>query len=228
MDSGKSNKNKVKIIWRSCLNALFNAYKVLKKGVILIGRGIEYVFTGQSDYKLYSNKGVVFDAVTDRFKAKLVAEEVKEIMKEHFGISLKRPVIMNLFTGDEFKLKGVCRENRGVKGQYHYEMLGKGGMAHMIYIREGLENREFRAILAHEMSHAFLREEHLMGCHRYLREGFARWIEYKILIYMGLDEEAEKIRNLKTYRYGKAVEKIFRLEKKVGAKKAMEILTRID
>lgn len=200
----------------------------LKRILLTLGRGLEYIATGQSDYNLYSHRGVLYETVNDTYKAKEILAEMKEYLRDNFGLVIEAPIIIELYSGNEFSLKGKRRKTKGVLGQYHYENLPGKYMAHMIYISTGLEKRRFRAILAHEMTHAFLREAQLMNCDRYLREGFARWIEYKILLEMGLEKEAEKILDIKTWKYGKAVEKIFRLEKKVGTKGVIEVLKRID
>jgi hypothetical protein len=97
-------------------------------------------------------------------------------------------------------------------------------MVHMVYVLKGLQKKRFKAVLAHEMAHAFLREEDILKADRAMREGFARWVEYKILQSEGMEEEARKIRNLKTYRYGKAVNRILALEKEVGQDSVIDSL----
>lgn len=202
--------------------------KALKKIILGIGRFLEFFTMGESDYKLHTTEGEDFEEVSDLFKARTLVAKTKEIMQDGFGIQLESPVIINLYEGSEFDLKETKRELCGVLGQYHYENLGKNNLAHMIYIVKGLDKKRFMAVLAHEMTHAFLREAKLMNCDRYLREGFARWVEYKTLVFLGLDEEAEKIMRIKTHKYGKDVEKIFRLEKKVGTDGVIQVLRRID
>jgi hypothetical protein len=202
--------------------------KAVKKTILGIGRFLEFFTMGETDYKLHTTEGEEFEEVSDLYKARTLVAQTKELMQDSFGIILTSPVIINLYSGSEFSLKDTKRELCGVLGQYHYENLGKNNLAHMIYIMKGLEKRRFRAVLAHEMTHAFLREAKLMNCDRYLREGFARWIEYKTLMGQGLKEDAKKILHIKTSKYGKDVEKIFRLEKKVGTQGVIEILRRID
>lgn len=202
--------------------------KAVKKTVLGIGRFLEFFTMGETDYKLHTPEGEDFEDVSDLFKARALVAKTKDMMQQGFGIILESPVIINLYEGKEFALKDTKKELCGVLGQYHYENLGKNNLAHMIYIAKGLEKRRFMSVLAHEMTHAFLREAKLMNCDRYLREGFARWVEYKTLIFLGLNEEAEKIVHIKTHKYGKDVEKIFRLEKKVGTEGVIQVLRRID
>lgn len=201
----------------------------LTKRAFIIGmRVMEYWFTGESDYKIHTFYGADFDLVNDKYKANLLKEKVEIYLRRNFGIQLRRPVIVELYSGNQLNLKGIIMELNGNLGSYYYENLGKSGIAHMIYLREGMSRKKFMSVLAHEMTHAFIREEKLMNCDRYLREGFARWVEYNFLLEAGLPEEAEKIKKIKTYRHGKAVEKLFKLEKKVGKDRVMEIIRKID
>lgn len=201
-----------------------NIFNTMKKILIMGGRLIEYLLTGESDFHFYTADGEVYEQVTYIYKAREILKEMREYLARKYGIEIKSPVIIELYSGDEFNLKGIWLQLRGVMGQYHYENLGKSGMAHMIYLKKGMKKKKFKAILAHEMTHAFLRDQELMGCDRFFREGFARWIEYKTLIDLGLLEEADKIMQIKTWKRGKAVEEIFKIEKKVGIMGVMKAL----
>lgn len=200
----------------------------LKRWFIGICRMIELALTGEAHFQLHTEDGVVYDKVTELFNAREIVEDTKIFLRRNFGIVLKKPVFIKLVSGEEFNLKGIILELRGVQGHYHYENLGKNGMAHMVYMQKGLDKKRFFGILAHELTHAFLRENQLMGTDRYLREGFARWIEYKTFLSLGLTQEAEKILKLQTLKHGKAVEKFIKLEQKVGALKAMEIIRKVQ
>ncbi|MCD4786302.1 MAG: hypothetical protein K8T10_20960 [Candidatus Eremiobacteraeota bacterium] len=201
-----------------------NIFNTMKKILITGGRLIEYILTGESDFHLYSADGEIYEKVTDIYKAREVLKGMREYLVGKFGMEIKSPVIIELYSGDEFNLKGIWLQLKGVKGQYHYENLGKNGMAHMIYLKKGMNKKKFKAILAHELTHAFLRDQELMNCDRFFREGFARWVEYKTLIDLGLLEEADKIKHIKTWKRGKAVEEIFKIEKKVGISGIMKAL----
>lgn len=208
---------------------LDNIIQTARRFVIVAGRLVEYLLTGEAQFNIYTEDGhSIYDQVTDLSKGKLMMEETKIFMRRNFGIILRRPVVLRIQAGNEFNLKGIWMELRGVQGQYHFENMGKSGMAHMIYMQKGLDKKHFQAILAHEMTHAFLRENELMGTDRYLREGFARWVEYHAFESLGLPEEAEKIRELKTWRYGRAVQKFFELERKVGKMGVLEVAAKIQ
>ncbi len=212
------------------INEILHHIKMLplyiKRSIIILGRFIEYILTGEAEFKFHTPTGAEFDAVTDKYKAKLLEEEVEVYLRRNFGIKLKEPVIIELYS-HQFDFQGILMELRGTVGRYHQYKMGKSN-THMIYIKKGLPCDKFKSILAHEITHAYIREKELMNCDRYLREGFARWIEYSYLIDHGLKEEAEKILRLKSYSHGANVKKLLELEKKVGRYKAIDILNKID
>ncbi|MFP4499261.1 MAG: hypothetical protein ACLFQV_13715 [Vulcanimicrobiota bacterium] len=189
---------------------------------ILFVRFLEFQLTGQSSYKIHRTNLSLKGLVQDMTRAKVHLEDVKKYMAQKFEIELKSPVILELYSGEEYNLKGIIMELRGSLGRYHFENMGKSGIAHMVYIKKGLDRNRFRTVLAHELAHAYLREKRLMNCDRFLREGFARWIEYKYLTELGEIEEANKIKNIKTYQYGKLIEKFIEIENQFGEENVME------
>jgi hypothetical protein len=194
----------------------------IKKLLILFVRFIEFALTGQSEYNIYRGEIADFDIVIDLLKAKILRQHVEKFLSDRLDIKLKRPVVLELFSDGEFNLKGIIMQLDGSLGRYHPEKIGRFGLAHMIYVRKGLTRNKFMSILAHEMAHAFLKEEDLLPRDRYLREGFARWVEHLFLVESGEIKEAEKLYRLKTFRTGKAVESYLELEKKIGVQGVME------
>jgi len=195
---------------------------------IFIVRQIEFLFTGQADYMIYPDKISENDRIEDHIKAKKLQSEVEEYLTEKFNLKLEQPVFLEFYSGEQLSIKGLLMELSGTQGGYHFEKFGASGQFHTIFMRKGLPRNKFKSILAHEVAHAFLREKTLVPTDRYLREGFARWIEYKILLDMGETEEAEKLKNIKNWKHGKAIEKVLKLEAKVGVKGVMDVFRRID
>jgi hypothetical protein len=200
----------------------------IKRAVILSFRLLEFAITGQSEYKIYKGEIADFDVVVDQLKAKILRQHVEKFLWDKLGIKLKKPVVLELYSHSEFTLNGIIMQLEGSLGRYHPERMGQFGIAHMIYVRKGLGRNKFMSILAHEMAHAFLKEEELMPRDRYLREGFARWVEHLYLVDVGEIKEAEKLYKLKSFRAGKAVESYFALEKKIGVKGVMDIVRGIE
>jgi hypothetical protein len=198
----------------------------IKRILVLTVRFLEYVLTGQSGYNIYRGEIADFDIVSDLLKAKILRQQVEEFLFARLGIKLKKPVVLELFSDGEFNWKGIIMQMEGSLGRYHPEKIGKLGFAHMIYIRKGLSRNKFMSILAHEMAHAFLREEELMPNDRYLREGFARWVEHLFLVEMGEIKEAKKLYRLRSFRTGKAVISFLDLEKKIGVLGVMDKITK--
>jgi hypothetical protein len=205
------------------LNDLFKSIpQFIKRAFILSVRLTEYTLIGQSEYTIYKREIAEFETVVDKLKAKTLEDQVISFLCKRLGVSLRRPVITDLYSGNEFDWKGIIMELRGDLGRYHMETMGKLGLVHMIYIRSGLSKNRFMSILAHEMAHAFLREEKLLNKERFLREGFARWVEYHFLLELGEKPIAEKLTQIKTLRGGREILKFLSLEHKLGMKGVME------
>ena len=201
---------------------LESLFGYLKRFLILIIRMFERLLTGQSDFRFYSSEIAGFDAVSDLLQAKMLRKEVEVYLRRTFGIFLKKPVVLELYSGSDFNLRGIIMELNGSLGRYHYDRLKNREMIHMVYLLKGMEKRKFKAVLAHEMVHAFCREQDIFPTDRYSREGLARWVEHRMFLDMGMKGEAKKIEKIKTWKYGRAVNRIFKLEKKVGTDRVMK------
>ena len=82
----------------------------------------------------------------------------------------------------------------------------------------------FKAIVAHELAHAWEREQEILTSDRGLREGFARWIEYKVLQSEGLHAEAARVAGIRTWRYGRGVRTLLAVERKQGEGGVLEFI----
>jgi hypothetical protein len=98
------------------------------------------------------------------------------------------------------------------------------GKYHLVYVLRGLRKERFKAILSHELAHAYLYETELFSSNKAFREGMARWVEYKILLQEGEKEEAQKLLKLKSWHYGKGIARILELEKKTGERELVSYL----
>ncbi len=196
----------------------------IKRFIVVIVRIFERALTGQSDFQFYSSEIADFDAVTDLLHAKMLRREVENYLNKTFGITIQKPVVLELYSGASFDLRGIIMELNGNLGRYHYDRLKNREMIHLVYLKKGLPRERFKAVLAHEMIHAFCREQDIMPTDRYGREGLARWVEHRILKDMGQKAEARKIEKIRTWKYGRAVQNMFALEKKVGTSGVVEYL----
>lgn len=67
------------------------------------------------------------------------------------------------------------------------------GYSLAIYVRKGLSSSEALHSLAHEYGHAWQLENAPRVQSRALSEGLAEWVAYKLMVYLGKTDEAEKM-----------------------------------
>jgi hypothetical protein len=97
----------------------------------------------------------------------------------------------------------------------------KSKAASIIYIMAGRAEDEVFSTLLHEYTHAW-QEENCPKQSPVLREGFARWVEYKGLKAIGFDLLAESYVGDRDPWYGLGLCKMFELEDKIGEKACLE------
>lgn len=178
----------------------------------------EKCLTGHSEYKLVLNDFDVMGkaVVTEGLVAKKLAERMKRRLSERFGITVTLPVVVELV--DRSKTRSYVFEwSEANLGKYHSQLMIDENY-HMVYVAKGLGRQRFNAIIAHELTHAFLSEQKLFAGKQYLREGLARWAEYRILQEEGLAPEAEKLLKIRSWKHGRALANMLELEKKAGKK----------
>ena len=181
--------------------------KVLNK----VGSYIEKLITGSSEYKFTTSSFEKAEIIDNSVQAKIAMDEVTEQLEKDFSIKLISPVIIHLGKPQTAGWKqAVIGENNHV-GNYTQKNL-KEHNAHNITIVPGLERKKFKAVLAHEMTHAFQAENKLLRTHKSLKEGMARWVEYHFLQSSGLKHEADKLLRYQRYILGRSLTSILEHE----------------
>lgn len=195
----------------------------VKTLVTQMGRSLEYLLTGESTYRITSADFKNFDVVSDRFKARLVEDAVRDTLSARFGIRVQAPVLFELFEPDKPPSAGEDCPGHGVVGFYRPQVL-REEKAHCVFVVKDLPRGRFKAVYAHELVHAFEREAGLLTGQRVLREGLARWVEYKLLLAEGAEREAAKVLNLSRWSWGRGVRVVLALEDRVGERNVVRAL----
>ena len=198
----------------------------LKKVATAAGRGIEFLLTGQTSFAIITSEFQDFERVTDLVKARRVLQEARTALETRFGIIVSRPVLLDLFDESGWSKAGVYRMLHGTLGHYQQQALGDT-WAHGIRVVKGLPRGRFKAIVAHEMVHAWERESEILKTDRALREGFARWVEYKVLQSEGLHAEAARVARIRTWRYGRGIRTLLAVEKRCGEQGVLDFVRRV-
>lgn len=195
----------------------------LKRVATFAGRSLEFALTGQSDYAVITSEMAEFKMVTDIVKAKRVLAEAQATLARDFGIRLKDPVLLELYSGKDWSSASLRYVMHGAVGSYQPSPLGEKS-SHVIHVLSGLPRGRFKAVVAHEMVHAYERETGILESDRGLREGFARWVEYKVLLAENEKQEAQKVLRLRRWRSGRSVHHLLDMERKGGAAAVMQYL----
>lgn len=190
-----------------------------------VGRFIEYRLTGESDFRIRTPFAGVRTVETD-LEGKLQLDSVRAELAREFGLQTRWPILLEVKKPPPLGWKGGFYHSEGNLGRYESKKLG-ANQGHHITIRPGLQSAIFRAILAHELVHAAQTENDLLVGNQALREGMARWVEYHFLK-ANQPGEAERLRKLRHYTFGKAIETILEYEKKHGRGETLRWLRNFD
>lgn len=190
-----------------------------------LGRFIEYQLVGQSSFQLGdAHPGV--RTVQTELEGKLQLEPVQNKLKEDFGLSLHWPILLEIKTPPPLGWKAGFYHSEGNLGRYEPQGLGRH-QGHHIMIRPGLPLPAFQAVLAHELIHAVQTERKLLIDNQALREGMARWVEYHFLKTSD-SVRAQRLRQLRHYTFGKAIETILEYEANHGRLETLRWLETIS
>lgn len=107
-------------------------------------------------------------------------------------------------------------------GRYQVNVMGSE-KSHQVTVRPNLATPVFRAILAHELVHAYQTEKKLLEQNRALREGMARWVEYHFLRET-MPKQAEKLLQVRHFTFGKSVNTIMAYEAEHGREETLKWL----
>jgi hypothetical protein len=197
------------------------ALDLAKKMLTAAGRGVELLLTGQSSFALITSDFAASERIADLVQAKRVMAEAQSLLSSRFDIRLAWPVLLELFNQDDWTPGAFYRILHGTLGYYQQQTLGEVS-AHAIHVTLGLPRARFKSIVAHEITHAWERETGLLKSDRALREGFARWIEYQVLLAEGERDQAERLPQISTFRRGRAIRTLLEIERKSGPGAVLE------
>lgn len=200
--------------------------RILKFAFEKIARALEFFLTGQSEFKITTTEFADNDIVKDIVTAKKLLERVKLVLLDRFDIEVKCPIVVELVKEDKRWDYGFSWFAESLGKYKSYDFIDE--KYHMIYILSGLKRERFKAILAHELTHAYQRENDLFMKNKLFKEGLARWVEYKILLQEGEEDEARKLLKIKHWIYGKGITRFIELEKGTGEKDLVTKLRKME
>ena len=189
-----------------------------------IGRFLEYKLTGHSDFRLTIPFAETRTIRTD-LEGRLQLDSVRQQLWSEFGIKTKWPILLEVKAPPPRGWKGGFYHSEGNLGRYQVQNFGSE-QGHQISVRPNMPTLVFRAILAHELVHAYQSEHALLRGNQALREGMARWVEYHFLK-AEAPEKAKKLLKVKHFTFGKSITTILTYEQKHGRRKTSEWLKKL-
>ncbi|MDQ7824771.1 MAG: M1 family aminopeptidase [Candidatus Eremiobacteraeota bacterium] len=136
-----------------------------------------------------------------------VMAETRRLLAAYFGISYKLPVQGFLVTGTKLDELYAGAYRGAQVGLYRYK-----GSGHEIYVMKEMDRDKTIATAAHELTHAWQVEACPSDQDLVVREGFARWVEYKILEKTGAYAEARSLAEHADPVYGVGFKKMLEWE----------------
>ncbi len=188
---------------------------LLKRLATAAGRRIEHALTGQTEYRVISSAEPDFQRVDNNVKGKLVLAEVCQLLARAYRIEVHAPVLLEVFSPGDASAPALRWLLHGAVGSYQPHRLGERS-AHQIFVVNELSRARFKAVVAHELVHAYERESSILQSNRALREGFARWIEYRTLLSEGEQHEAQKLLRIRRHGAGRSLRELLDIEKDRG------------
>ncbi|MCR4783880.1 MAG: hypothetical protein K6A35_05105 [bacterium] len=180
-----------------------------------LGRSLEFALTGQTNYKITTSEFEKASIIDNEVQAALALKEVRQYLKEKFSIVLRQPVVVHLGQPKTWLWKWRLTSGFNHVGNYYSQPMGQT-YSHIITIIPKLERTKFKAVLCHELVHAFQIEHNMLRHLKGYREGMSRWVEYHFLIDHKKSGEAKKLRKIGLAILGNMLNKILAYEEKHG------------
>ncbi|MBQ7501660.1 hypothetical protein IJT93_02950 [bacterium] len=180
-----------------------------------LGRAIEFLLTGQTDFRVITSDFVKAEIIDNEVQAKMAMQEVNAYLKKNFSISLSSPVVLRLGEVKTLDWKARLAARFKHLGNYTSKQLGEL-LTHEITIVPGLERVKFQSVLCHELVHAFQVERGLLKHFKGYREGMSRWAEYHFLCDHHRQDEAKRLKTFEMIIFGHMLNRILSYEARSG------------
>ncbi|MBX0329873.1 protein DA1 [Oscillochloris sp. ZM17-4] len=186
---------------------------------------------GDQHWRLHDGRlqcaGCHATAVYDPPEAKRIYAETVAGVVSQFGMGLNVGVAFRMVdapTMEGIRAQGgdIPPEGHSTLGLYH-----RAGHLRTIYMLYGLPKLGFRTTVAHEYAHAWQGERCPLLRDEELREGFAEWVAYHHLRWIGCDLAAQRMLNA-PHPYRPALERLLGLELRLGAPGVIEHIKRAE
>lgn len=152
-------------------------------------------------------------AIYDAQEAKRIYEETVAAIGSQLSLHVTLPVSFRLVDAPTLR---QIRANHGIhRDETVLGLFRLDGQLRVIYMLYGLPRMMFRTTVAHEFAHAWQSEYCPTLGDEPLREGFAEWVAYRHLLYLGSSKAAQQLLESE-HPYRPYLEAMLELEKRGG------------
>ena len=154
-------------------------------------------------------------AIVDLEVARRLYDETVAAVVAQLGLELRVGVEFRLV--DAPALARIRAEGNGghAADEKTLGLYQRQGRLRAIYLLYGLPKLLFRTVVAHEYAHAWQGESCPLLEDHGLREGFAEWVAYRHLLYLGCTRAAQRML-ASSHPYRPLLEQVLALEERVG------------
>lgn len=161
-------------------------------------------------------------AIYDPALAQQLYEETVGAVVAQLGLALRRGVVFRLVdapTLEQVRDAGGTNE----PGQRTLGLYQCQGNLRVIYALYGLPKLTFRIVVAHEYAHAWQGEACPQLEDDGLREGFAEWVAYRHLLYLGCTKAAQRLLSA-PHPYQPLLQQFVTLEQRSGPAAVVDLM----
>jgi hypothetical protein len=154
-------------------------------------------------------------AVYDLPTARRLFDETVGTVVAQLGLTLRVGVEFRLVDAPALAQVRAAAQDAHDPDEKTLGLYQRQGRLRAIYVLYGLPMLSFRTVVAHEYAHAWQGETCPLLDDDGLREGFAEWVAYRHLLYLGCTKAAQRMLT-SSHPYRPLLERIVDLEQRVG------------
>ena len=154
-------------------------------------------------------------AIYDPAVARRLFDETVGTVVAQLGLSLRVGVEFRLVDAPALARVRAAAQNGHDPNEKTLGLYQRQGRLRAIYLLYGLPMLAFRTVVAHEYAHAWQGETCPLLDDDGLREGFAEWVAYRHLLYLGCTRAAQRMLT-SSHPYRPLLESVLTIEQRAG------------
>ena len=160
-------------------------------------------------------------AIFDPTAARSLFEETVAALVSQLGLALRVGVEFRLVDAPTLAQVRASGDDQHDPNEKTLGLYQRQGRLRAIYVLYGLPKLLFRTVVAHEYAHAWEGEKCPLLDDYALREGFAEWVAYRHLLYLGCTRAAHRML-ISSHPYRPLLEQVLAIEGRSGPAGVLE------